>query len=81
MFIFPRKKLHTKSIKEDNLHTLFSSTCANRDKLLLPLLKETDLHIGEILVIKYTTDIDFENKKVFVRYRETNPSRAYVKYA
>ncbi|WP_081347269.1 tyrosine-type recombinase/integrase [Kandleria vitulina] len=77
----PREEYHAKSITEDDLHTLISSARTKRDKLLLLLLEETGFRIGEILGIKYTTDIDFENKKVFVRYRETNPNRAYAKYA
>lgn len=56
---------------------MISSARTKRDKLLLLLLEETGFRIGEILGIKYTTDIDFENKKVFVRYRETNPNGAY----
>ena len=77
----PREEHHAKSITEDDLHTLISSARTKRDKLLLLLLEETGFRIGEILGSKYTTDIDFENKKVFVRYRETNPNGAYAKYA
>ena len=48
---------------------------------MLLLLMETGLRIGELLGVKYTTDIDYDNRKIFVRYRSNNENGALAKYA
>lgn len=77
----PSVEHHGESIAEDDLQKLIHAAESARDKLLLLLLEETGFRIGELLGVKYTTDIDYDNKKLFVRYREFNPNDAYAKYA
>ena len=76
----PKEEHHGESIKDDDLISLFNSCISNRDKLFLLLLKETGFRIGELLGIKYTTDIDYENKKLTVRSRSNNENNATAKY-
>lgn len=52
-----------------------------RDRLLIVLLKETGFRIGELLGVRYTEDIDFEEGRIFVRYREDNANGARQKNA
>ena len=66
--------------KED-VQKILAACNNNRDKLLLMLLEETGLRIGEALGIRYTEDIDYEKKRIFVRYRDANQNRAYAKNA
>ncbi len=66
---------------KDDIKKILSVCTNSRDKLLIMLMEETGLRIGEALGIKYTEDIDFENKRVFVRYRDDNKNRAYAKNA
>lgn len=77
-----KKNEHTARIatKEDIQKILSACTC-NRDKLLIMIMEETGLRIGEALGIKYTEDIDFEKKRIFVRYRDANANRAFAKNA
>lgn len=77
----PATEHHGESILKEDLQALIKAAITPRDKLLLLLLEETGLRIGELLGVKYTTDIDFENKKIFVRYREFNPNNVSAKYA
>lgn len=44
-------------------------------------MEETGLRIGEALGIKYTEDIDFAGRRIFVRYRTNNPNDAHAKNA
>lgn len=66
--------------KEDIELILFACQ-NNRDRLLISLMEETGLRIGEALGIKYTEDIDFNHKRIFVRYRTDNQNHAYAKNA
>lgn len=66
--------------KED-IRLILSHCRNNRDRLLITIMEETGLRIGEALGIKYTEDIDFNRRRIFVRYRTENPNRAYAKYA
>jgi len=66
--------------KED-ISKILSACTNNRDRLLITLMEETGLRIGEALGIKYTEDIDYEKKRIFVRYRDSNENRAYAKNA
>ena len=63
-----KKNEHTARIatKED-IQKILSACKNNRDKLLITLMEETGLRIGEALGIRYTEDIDFEKKRIFVR--------------
>ncbi len=77
-----RKNEHTARVATKEELTKILSACTNlRDKLLILLMEETGLRIGEALGIRYTEDIDFEKKRIFVRYREENRNRAYAKNA
>ncbi len=77
-----KKNEHTARVatKED-IQKILPACKNNRDKLLITLMEETGLRIGEALGIKYTEDIDFEHKRIFVRYRDENINKAYAKYA
>ena len=77
-----RRNEHKSNIatKED-VKKILSACKTNRDKLLIVLMEETGLRIGEALGIKYTEDIDFENKRIYVRYRDSNINGAYAKNA
>ena len=66
--------------KED-IELILSACKNNRDRLLISLMEETGLRIGEALGIKYTEDIDFDHKRIFVRYRTDNQNHAYAKNA
>lgn len=77
-----KKNEHTARIatKED-IEKILSACKTNRDRLLIMLMEETGLRIREALGIKYTEDIDFEKKRIFVRYRDANENRVYAKNA
>lgn len=66
--------------KED-IQKILSACKTSRDKLLIMLMEETGLRIGEALGIRYTEDIDFEKRRIFVRYRDANVNKAYAKNA
>ena len=76
----PEHQSKADSISEEDIKTLIDSCKSPRDKLLILLLQETGLRIGELLGIRYTKDIDFEHRKIFVRYRD-NENKASAKYA
>ena len=77
-----KKNEHTARVatKED-VQKILAACNNNRDKLLIMLMEETGLRIGEALGIRYTEDIDFEKRRIFVRYRDENANRAYAKNA
>ncbi len=77
----PKKTTKASSISEDDIKTLIATCTSKRNKLMLLLLMETGLRIGELLGVKYTSDIDYENQKIFVRYRSNNENGALAKYA
>lgn len=66
--------------KED-IALILAACRNNRDRLLILLMEETGLRIGEVLGIKYTQDIDFERKRIFVRYRTDNANGVFAKNA
>ena len=72
----PIKELSKEEIKE-----LIAACTNERDRLLLLILAETGFRIGEVLGIRYTEDIDFEAKTVFVSFREDNENMARAKNA
>lgn len=77
----PETSRKSESIKKDDLMALINACTSKRNKLLLLLLEETGLRIGELLGVRYTKDIDYENHKIFVRYRRNNENHAHQKYA
>ncbi len=71
----------SKCATREQVKQILAACKNNRDKLLILLMEETGLRIGEVLGIKYTEDIDFENKRIFVRYRDDNKNKAFAKNA
>lgn len=63
----------------ENIRTLIGACKNLRDRLLLTLLAETGLRIGELLGVRYTEDITEE--KIYVRYRDRNANAARAKNA
>lgn len=77
-----RPNKHTaRTVTKQELAAILNACSCNRDRLLLLLLEETGLRIGEALGIKYTEDIDFAGRRIFVRYRTNNPNDAHAKNA
>lgn len=77
----PKKSTKAESISLCDIKTLVNACDSKRNKLILLLLMETGFRIGELLGIRYTTDIDYANRKIFVRYRKDNANGALAKYA
>lgn len=70
-----------KTIEQDKIVSLLKA-CANcRDQVLLLLLAETGFRIGELLGVRYTTDIDYERHLLYVNFREDNENDARAKNA
>lgn len=65
----------------DDIRKILSSCTCLRDKILIRVMEETGLRIGEALGIKYTEDLDIKSKKIHVRYRPDNENLAFAKYA
>ena len=68
-------------ITSEEIQALINACTNDRDRLLIAMMAETGLRLGEILGIHYTEDIDFERRTVRVRYRETNTNLARVLYS
>ena len=80
-----RGRYHThptegRTIKEDSLIQILESCTNIRDRLLLLMLAETGLRIGEILGIRYGSDIDYDRHTIRVRFRDGNDNGARAKY-
>ena len=69
-----------RNIGKDNIISLIASCQNNRDRLLLILLAETGLRIGELLGVRYDTDIDYDEHEILVNGRDYNPNGARAKY-
>ena len=66
-----------RTIEQDQILMLLLHCTNVRDQLLLLLLAETGFRIGEMLGIRYTRDVDYENRTISVRFRENwNGARA-----
>ena len=62
--------------------TMLVNACTNcRDKLMILLLSETGMRIGEMLGVMYDEDVDYKNRTIFVRFRDDNPNDARAKNA
>lgn len=77
----PREEHHSKIIRKEELEETINKSTNSRNRLLLLLLAETGFRIGEILGVKYTEDIDFDNRTIRVYYRANNENGAKAKYA
>lgn len=70
-----------KTIEQDKLVRLLK-VCANcRDQILLLLLAETGFRIGELLGVRYATDIDYKRHLLYVNFRSDNENEARAKNA
>lgn len=69
------------TIGRDNILILLEACTNCRDQLLLLLLAETGFRIGELLGVRYTEDIDFDNRTIRVEFRTDNDNNVRAKYA
>lgn len=77
----PKKESVGRTVEEEKIRILIKACDNSRNILLLLLLAETGMRIGEVLGIKYTKDIDFEKRTIRVAYREDNANGARAKNA
>ena len=70
-----------RTIEDYKIDILLDASDNLRDKLLISLLTDTGLRIGEILGIKYAQDIDYEKRTIKVTFREDNDNEARAKNA
>ena len=70
-----------KTIEEDKLIAVLKAQSNPRNKLLILIPAETGLRIGELLGIRFSQDIDYENHTLEVNYRENNVNNARSKNA
>lgn len=77
----PPEKSVGRTAREDQIMQVLEKSDSLRDKLLILLAAETGFRIGEILGIRYTKDIDFEKRLIWVNYREDNENDARAKNA
>ena len=69
---FKEEEPNLEEITSEEIQELINACSNDRDRLLIAMMAETGLRLGEILGIHYTEDIDFERRTVRVRYREYN---------
>ena len=69
---FKEEEPNLEEITSEEIQELINACTNDRDRLLIAMMAETGLRLGEILGIHYTEDIDFERRTVRVRYREFN---------
>lgn len=77
----PSEESIGRTIDEDNIKKLLEASDSVRNRLLILLLAETGFRIGELLGVKYGTDIDFDKHTLKVTYREDNENEARAKNA
>lgn len=75
------EKIEGKTIKKENIDTVIEATNNIRNKLLIAIMAEAGLRIGEALGIRYASDIDYGRKLIKVNYRELNENNARAKNA
>ena len=75
----PKNEHRSRTMAGNNLIKLINACTCIRNKLMLMLLAETGLRIGELLGVDYTKDIDFENRCIWVKFREDNENDARAK--
>lgn len=78
---FKEEEPNLEEITSEEIQELINACTNDRDRLLIAMMAETGLRLGEILGIHYTEDIDFERRTVWVRYRESNTNLARAKNA
>jgi integrase len=66
---------------KDQVKMILQNVTNNRDRLIIMIMIDTGMRIGETLGIRYTHDIDYEKQAIIVRYRTDNENGDYAKYA
>ncbi len=77
----PQNEHKSREMDSDSLSILLDSCACLRDRLILMLLAETGMRIGELLGVNYVKDIDYERQAIKVRFREGNTNKARAKNA
>lgn len=73
---------HKRIVAKKETIKLSIDSCTNlRDKLLLLLLAETGFRISELLGVDYTKDINIDERKISVKFRDNNENSARAKRA
>lgn len=70
-----------RTIEQESIVSLLQECTNCRDQLLLLLLAETGFRIGELLGVRYTKDINYRNRMLYVNFRENNENDARAKNA
>lgn len=70
---------NVRAATREEIITVLQSCTNCRDQLLILILAETGFRIGEVLGIDYTKNINYQNRKVRVRFREDNENGARAK--
>lgn len=86
VFVFDGYFSKERARKEESLNErsigIIVNACTNmRDIIMLLIMAETGFRIGEMLGIRHTKDIDYENQTITVTYRENNSNNARAKNA
>lgn len=77
----PHVESYGKTTNEDSIQKILDACTCLRNQLLILILAETGIRIGEALGIRYTEDIDFQKHIISVRYRQDNENEARAKNA
>ena len=67
-----------KEVSADTQRKLVKACCNKRDRLLLLLLIETGMRIGQVLQLRHS-DIESWQKRIVIEYRLDNPNDVYAK--
>lgn len=70
-----------RTIDRESISKLVEACTNCRDRLMILLLSETGMRIGEMLGVMYEGDIDYKNRTIKVWFRDDNPNNARAKYA
>ena len=75
------EKCAGRKIEKEDIRTLLGACDNNRDRVLILLLAETGLRIGELLGVRFAEDIDHEKHRIRVTFRSDNENGSRAKYA
>jgi integrase/recombinase XerD len=71
-------KAKPKTVTEDQVEVILAACKNDRDRLLVLLLIETGMRIGQVLQLKHE-DIECWNSRLKITYRLDNPNEVYAK--